>query len=183
MKHGTVRSAASAKMVPLMESRKPSPLRNAHDVYKVVDRENIHQYFVPDFYVAAVLRQAHLAKEAHWVRVRLLEVSLQGLLHSPGRRNFHQPQLRGLITVRLRCLALHHNARARFQHGHWNHIAVFCENLRHAEFLAEYGFYHVHHWLVVRGPWSVVRCNVNPATDNGRLTTDIFTSCVPSQTP
>ena len=56
-----------------------------------------------------------------------------GLVHALRLDEFHEAELRGVVAVFFFRAALHHNARTRLQNGAPNQVAVFGEDLRHAQ--------------------------------------------------
>ena len=131
-------------MMSLVDTGKTATFGNPDHINQFVDGEILNQDLVAGLDVARNL-EAHFPQEADRNRPGLFEVAVLGLLHTLGRRAFHQAELNGIVSVFLRRLPLDHDARPGLHHRRRHDIAIRREDLGHAEFFSKNRFYHFHH--------------------------------------
>ena len=169
MEHGTVRPAATAEMMSLVDTSEAITFGYSRDINVVVLGENIRQNLVSNVDFASLRSQPNFAEKTHRVRAGLLEMPFPRPVHVFRRRQLNQPELGRLIPFFARGFPLHHDARPCLQDGHRSDVSVFPEDLRHAEFLAKDCFHHVRSLSVVRRPLPIIRFGEQRTTDNRRL--------------
>src|SRR5439155_533019 len=134
MMHRAVRRIASGIVPALHAALKTLALAYSAHIHKLAGLEVFHQHAVADFRLVFRLFDAHFVQDLHWRDAGFLEVPSHGLVHALRLDEFHQPQLRGLVSVRLLRAALYHHARPRLKDGAPHERAVVDENLRHSQF-------------------------------------------------
>src|SRR5208337_2409688 len=174
MEHGTVGRATTTEVVPLLNTSEAVTFGYPRHIDIIVYREYIRQNLVADVHFPSVLTQSNFAEKTNRVRPSLPEVPFPRSADVLGRRQLNQPELGRLITFLPGGLPLDYDARPRLQDSHRSHVPVFREDLRHTEFLAENCFHHVRQFS---------RRGGSVAAPPLQRTTDVFTSCAPSQTP
>src|SRR5687767_193950 len=112
-------------------------LAGADDVDALALVEDRDQHLVAGLRRFGALRDAHLALHARRRHIGLLVVAGRRLGGAARRILLDEAQLHGFVTVDLRRLRLHHDARSRLQHGGGLERAVLEEQLRHPDFLTD----------------------------------------------
>src|SRR5579872_682615 len=142
MKHGTVRSPASAKVMALMETGKSPPFGNANHIHALIGLKLVDQNLIAHFDFFLTRIQPNFSQQASRIRSRTLEMPFKGLRHSLGSRKFDQSQLNRIVTILAGALLLHDDAGPCFQNGSGHDVTVLLENLCHTQLFAKNAVYH-----------------------------------------
>src|SRR5438309_2306122 len=133
MMHRAVRRIASGIVPALHAALKTLTLAHAAHVHEFASLEVLHEHPVADLRLVLRFLDAHFVQHLHGRNAGLLEVPSHGLVHALRFDEFYEPQLRGLVSVRLLRAALYHYARPRLKDGAPHERAVVDENLRHPQ--------------------------------------------------
>src|SRR3954452_15609614 len=133
---GAVRLGAGVELVPLDGALEALALGHAGHLHDLADLEGLHRHAVADHELPRLV--AELAQRAHRRGVDLPEMAQQRLVERLLARGA-EPELHGLVAVRVGAAVRRHGARAGLQDGHALDAPVFEEALRHAELLGEDG--------------------------------------------
>src|SRR5580704_5262712 len=133
MEHRTVGCVAAGIVPALHAARESLTLADAGDVHQLARFESFHQHAIANLRFVFRLFQTNFAHDLHGRHVGLLEVSSQRLVHALRLHEFHQTQLRRVVAILRFGASLHHNTRARLKHRATYQVAVFREDLRHAQ--------------------------------------------------
>ncbi len=142
MEHRSVRSPASAKMVPLVKPCETPALGSPDNIYFLVHSKDVRKDFIANFHVAGFRIQADFPQKPRRIRPSPFEVPFERFGNAFRRWNLHQTDLGRVISVFGGGFALNHNARASLQDRHGNNVAVFREDLRHAQLFTQNRLQH-----------------------------------------
>src|SRR5229473_1988931 len=131
--HRAVRRIAATVVPALHAALKTLALADAAPIDEFAGLEILHQHAVAHFRLVLRFLDAHFLKHLHRRDIGFLEVPGHGLVHALRLDEFHQPQLRGLVPIRLFRAALYYHARSRLEHGAPHERAVIDEHLRHPQ--------------------------------------------------
>src|SRR5579883_512638 len=126
MKHGTVRSPASAKVMALMETGKSPPFGNANHIHALIGLKLVDQNLIAHFDFFLTRIQPNFSQQASRI----------------GSRKFDQSQLNRIVTILAGALLLHDDAGPCFQNGSGHDVTVLLENLCHTQLFAKNAVYH-----------------------------------------
>src|ERR1035437_8617305 len=143
VEHRSVRAFAAAEVVAFDHARKPLALADADDIHLVRGFELTHQHLVAGFQIVGPGAKLELAHELRAVDAGFLQTAGGGFVDALWLDELEQAELRRVVTVDGRRLALHHHARSGFQQRHRHHPPVRPEQLRHSNLLAKDSWTHV----------------------------------------
>src|SRR5438067_5510993 len=132
-------------MMPLDHARKAAPLAGPNHIHKFFALENINQHLVADLHAVRsglsfcggqVYFDVYLTQLLNWWQIVLAEMAGHGLIQARAFYELNQPDLRGLVAILIRSLALRDHAWPGLQHRDRTHVALVVEQLRHPDFLA-----------------------------------------------
>src|SRR5437868_2013 len=132
-------------MMALDYARKTAPLAGSNHIHKFFALENINQHLVADLHAVRsgfsfcrgqVYFDVHFPQLLYGWQIVLAEVAGHGLIQARSFYELNQPDLRGLVAILIRSLALRDHTWASLQHRNRTHVALVIEQLRHPDFLA-----------------------------------------------
>src|SRR5881397_993210 len=130
MKHGTVRGAAAAKMMPFHKTCETASLAGRHHVHALVRLKDIDHDLVAWAQVVFTF-QMHFPQHAHRRLFGLLEMTVHRLVYSGWLDKLHKSELYGLVPVFLRRLPLNDHAWTGLDDRDWNGRSVVLKELGH----------------------------------------------------
>src|SRR2546426_4836644 len=163
--------AASAEMVPLVDTGEAAPFRYPGHVHEIVHLELFDQHFIANLHLRIRSAQPHLPQEPDGVGTGLFEMALHGLRDPARRREFNQPKLRRFVPIFAGAFPLDHDAGASLQNGRGDGIAVFLEDVRHPQLFAQYRVHQIPQDLRQAGAYfvcSLPNALISISTPDGR---------------
>src|SRR5690348_12766652 len=143
-----MRLRATAKMVAFHDALKSLPLAHSDYIHKPLALEEVDQYAVTSFDCGvAVGFDRTFADELHRRHIVLRQMPTFGLAQLRFLHEFHQADLRAVVSVFGLRLVLRDHTRSSLQHGRRMHIALRIEELRHADLFPQNSCYLCHFLL------------------------------------
>src|SRR5688572_10215145 len=142
MEQRAVRRGTAAEMMPPDDARESAAFAHADHVRFLVRLELVYQNPIARLQIPMARTEAKFLQIAHAVHGRLLQVSRLRLINPLRFDSLDQAELDRVVAVDGGRLALHHHARSRFQDRDRDHLAVWPEDLGHANFFTENSWAH-----------------------------------------
>src|SRR2546428_8195497 len=135
MEHRAVSCAATAEVMPLHKSGKPTSFAGSHDMNKFIRVEDVDHHLVA--WVCAVLAlNTDFAHESGRCHIGFFKMTGHWFRDALGFHELDQSKLDGIVAILLLRLFLDDNAGPRLNHSDGNNGSIISKQLRHSDFLA-----------------------------------------------